>query len=288
MHNVARSRITSIFLIITLLLISLSLTGCKSQQGASEVSLIVSGSTTVMPIAEQAAEEYMAANKGTSVLVSGMGSSAGIEQVSKGTADVATSSRDLKDEEQGLGLVDTPIAHDGIAAIVNSKNPVKSITTEQLRAIFAGEITNWSEVGGKNIPIDLINRDEASGTREAFAKAIMDETSFDVGAVILPGTGQVREVVSRAEGAIGYISIGFVEPRFVKTSVQALNIDGITATEENVANGTYPISRVLHLFTKGRPKGLAKRYIDYVLSDAVQNGAVVDAGFVPMSATGGK
>lgn len=241
-----------------------------------------------MPIAEQAAEEYMAANEGISVLVSGMGSSAGIEQVSKGSADVATSSRDLKDEEQSLGLIDTPIAHDGIAAIVNPKNPVKSLTTQQLRAIFAGEITNWSEVGGKNIPIDLINRDEASGTREAFAKAIMDETSFEIGAVILPGTGQVREVVSRAEGAIGYISIGFVEPRFVKTSVQALDIDGIAATEENVANGSYPISRILHLFTKGEPMGLAKKYIDFVLSDAVQKGAVIDAGFVPISATGGK
>ena len=224
----------------------------------------------------------MARNEGESVLVSGMGSSAGIEAVMTGTAEIGTSSRNLKDGE-GEGLVDIPIAYDGIAVIVNPNNPVNEVTLDQLRDIYAGIITNWSELGGGDLPIDLVNRDEASGTRDAFAKTVMGDTPFDVGAVILPGTGQVREVVSRARGAIGYISVGFVDPRFGTAPVKALILDGIPATDESVASGEYPISRVLHFFTMGQPEGLTKEYIDYVLSDDVQNRIVVEAGFLPVS-----
>lgn len=277
-----------LLLIVLCLSMALLLVGC--QDSSSDTSIVVSGSTTVLPIAEQAAEQFMElpANEGASVLVSGMGSSAGIEAVSTGTAQIGTSSRELKDTEQDLGLVDTPIAHDGIAVIVNPNNPITELTLEQLRSVFSGEITNWSQLGGSDIPIDLINRDEASGTREAFAKVVMQDATFDIGAVILPGTGQVRDVVSRSKGAIGYISVGFVEPRFTNTHVKALVVAGIDPTEANVANGTYPISRSLHFFTKGNPEGLVKSYIEYVLSDKVQQGAVIEAGFVPVAATEGK
>lgn len=226
-------------------------------------------------------------NPGTAVLVSGMGSSAGIEAVTSGTAEIGTSSRELKPTED-QALVDTPIAHDGIAVIVNVDNPVDAITHDQLRDIYAGVITNWSVLGGGDLPIDIINRDESSGTRDAFASAIMHGTPFDVGAVILPGTGQVREVVSRSRGAIGYISVGFVEPRFGTGRVKALVLDGIEPTDDNVAAGVYPISRVLHFFTMGQPEGLTRDYIDYVLSDAVQYGAVIQAGYLPISAKGGE
>ena len=249
----------------------------------------MSGSTTVLPIAEQAAEMFGDANPDLNVLVSGMGSSAGIEAASSGTADIGTSSRDLKEEEEGLGLTPTVIAHDGIAVIVHPDNPVSNLTTAQLKAVFAGEITNWSELGGDNLPIVLINRDEASGTREAFSKIVMDKGPFDVGAVVLPGTGQVREVVARTPGAIGYISVGFVAPRFIKTEVKAIIVDNIEPTEAHVADGTYPISRNLYFFTKGTPSAAAQRFIEFFLSDAVQSGPVVEAGFVPAKGmTGGE
>lgn len=285
--SIAQSK-SYLLLIVLCLSMALLLAGC--QDSSSDTSIIVSGSTTVLPIAEQAAEQFMelAANEDASVLVSGMGSSAGIEAVSNGTAQIGTSSRELKDTEQDLGLVDTPIAHDGIAVIVNPSNPITELSLEQLRSVFSGEITNWSQLGGSDIPIDLINRDEASGTREAFSKVVMQDATFDIGAVILPGTGQVRDVVSRSEGAIGYISVGFVEPRFTNTRVKALVIAGNDPTEANVANGTYPISRSLHFFTKGSPEGLVKSYIEYVLSDKVQQGAVIEAGFVPVGVTEGK
>ncbi len=278
----------SLTVLVALIISLVALTGCRSQE-QSTTKLIVTGSTTILPIAEQAAEGYQDANEGVSVLVSGLGSSAGIEAVTAGTSDIGTSSRDLKDEEQGKGLVDTPIAFDGIAVIVNPSNPVKALTTDQLRKIFSGEITNWKEVGGNDRDIDLVNRDEASGTREAFKKIVMGEDAhFDRRAVVLPGTGQVRDVVSRSEGAIGYISVGFVEPRFQAKPVKALMIDGVVASEATVASKEYPIARTLHFFTKGEPTGLAKGYIDYVLSDEVQNGVVVDAGFVPVTKAGGK
>lgn len=246
---------------------------------------MVTGSTTLLPIAEIAGEQFSDANSDVDVLVSGVGSSAGIEAVAAGTSQIGTSSRDLKDEEKDLGLVDTPVAYDGIAVIVNPANRVKALTSDQLRDIFAGKITNWREVGGKDFPIDLVNRDEASGTREAFKKIVMGEDAkFDRSAAVLPGTGQVRDVVSRSEGAVGYISVGFVEPRYSARPVKALTIDGIEPSAATVADGSYPIRRLLHFFTKGPAEGLAKEYIDYVLSSEVQNGVVVDAGFIPITA----
>lgn len=263
-------------------------TGCSRDSAGSSTQLIVSGSTTVLPIAEIAGEGFEEKNEGVSVLVSGLGSSAGIESVAAGTSDIGTASRDLKDSEQDLGLIDTPIASDGIAVIVNPANPVQNLTIEQLQAIYSGEILNWSEVGGEDREIDLVNRDEASGTREAFKKLVMGETPFDRRAAVLPGTGQVRDVIARSEGSIGYISVGFVKSRFTRTTVKVVSVDGVLATADTVASGEYPISRKLHMFTKGEPAGLAREYLDYILSPDIQNGAVVDAGFVPIAAGGGR
>jgi phosphate transport system substrate-binding protein len=279
--------LTLLALTLVLALCALPASGCSNSRNASS-NIIVSGSTTILPIAEQSAEAFKKANPDTSVLVSGLGSSAGIEAVSAGTAQIGTSSRDLKPEEKSLGLVDTPIAYDGIAVIVSPENRVNGLTTQQLQDVFAGKITNWKQLGGEDRSIDLVNRDEASGTREAFKKIVMKDVPFDPRAAVLPGTGQVRDVVARAPGAIGYISIGFVQPRFTDVRVKALEIDGVKAIETNVANKSYPIGRVLHFFTKGAPTGLAKEYVDFVLSPTVQKGVVVDAGFIPVAEGGVK
>ena len=221
-------------------------------------------------------------NPGISVLVSGMGSSAGIENVSSGSSDIGTSSRELKEAELELGLTDTPVAWDAIAVIVHPDNPVRELTTIEVRSIFAGVITNWSEVGGPDLPIGLVNRDEASGTREAFSKIVMDDARFDRGAVVLPGTGQVRAVVSEVKGAIGYISLGFVTDE-----VRAVSIDGVAPSEAAVVAGDYPVQRVLHFFTRGEVTQATSDYIAYVLSPAVQDEVVRDAGFIPITAKEG-
>lgn len=260
------------------MLVSVALAGC-SGGGSERTEVIVTGSTTLLPISEVSGEMYGELHEGTSVLVSGMGSSAGIESVTKGSSDIGTSSRELKDAELELGLTDTPVAYDAIAVIVNPDNPVDSLTTMQVRAIFAGVITNWSEVGGPDLEIGLVNRDEASGTREAFSKIIMDDAHFDRGAVVLPGTGQVRAVVAEVEGAIGYISLGFVTDE-----VKAVAIDGVAPSEESVVSGDYPVQRVLHFFTKGEVSDATAGYIEYVLSPDVQDVIVRDAGFIPITA----
>jgi len=265
----------------------LSTIGCSGAQDRPD-RIIVSGSTTLLPIAEQASEAFTAANPDTTVLVSGLGSSAGIEAVSAGTSQIGTSSRDLKEEEESLGLVDTPVAYDGIAVIVSPENPVDGLSMQQLQDIFAGKITNWSAVGGEDRRIDLVNRDEASGTREAFKKIVMGDVPFDPSAAVLPGTGQVRDVVARAPGAIGYISLGFVKPRFTDVIVKATKVDGVLPSEKAVADQTYPIGRTLHFFTKGEPTGLTKRFITFVLSNEVQQGVVIDAGFIPIAEGGAR
>ncbi len=253
--------------------------GC-SRGGAASQELIVTGSTTILPIAEISGEMFHEQNPEVKVLVSGLGSSAGIETVSRGSSDIGTSSRDLNDEEADIGLYDTPIAFDAIAVIVNPTNPVDELTTEQVRKIFDGTIDNWADVGGEDRPIGLVNRDEASGTREAFYKIVMEKTPFDRTAAVLPGTGQVRSVVAEAQGAIGYISLGFVNDE-----VKVLKVDGVVPSEDTVVNGSYPIQRILHFFTVGKPEGAAADYISYVLSDDVQLTVVRDAGFTPI---GGK
>lgn len=263
--------------LLSLVLATGLMAGCRNT-GSSATQVSVTGSTTILPIAEIAAEDFMALHPTVRVLVSGVGSSAGIESVSKGTCQIGTSSRDLKPEEMSLGLVDTKIARDAIAVIVNPSNPVASLTTSQVAEIFAGAITNWKQVGGPDLLIGLVNRDEASGTREAFSKLVLKGGDFDPTAAVLPGTGQVRSVVAQSPSAVGYISLGFVDK-----TVKALVIDGVTPSEGTVADGTYPLSRVLHFFTKGEPTGAAKDYIDFVMSAKVQDTVVRDAGFLPIA-----
>lgn len=273
----SRGPLASIAIGALTLATALSISACSS--GASDGQITVAGSTTCLPIAEVAAEAYTG-QTGLSVLVSGLGSSAGIEAVSNGTAEIATSSRGLNEEEQKLGLTTIPVAHDGIAVIVNPDNPVQNLSTEQLRDIYAGKITNWSEVGGEDLAIQLVNRDEASGTREAFKSIIMDGVPFDRRAAVLSGTGQVRDVVSRTRGAIGYISMGFVESKYAETQVRAINVNHVEPIEATVASGGYPISRDLYFFTKGEPADEAQGYIDYVLSEEMDE-QIREAGFIP-------
>jgi phosphate transport system substrate-binding protein len=262
---------------LAFLLPAVWLAGC-SASGASKTVLTVTGSTTILPIAEVAAEMFHTQHPELRVLVAGVGSSAGIESVTNGTCDIGTSSRELTPQEKTLGLVDTPIAFDAIAVIVNPSNPVKALSKKQAAEIFEGKIRNWKDVGGPNEPIGLVNRDEASGTRDAFSKIVLGGAAFDPRAAVLPGTGQVRAVVADSTTAVGYISLGFVDK-----SVKAVSIEGVQPTEKTVADGTYPVSRLLHFFTKGKPTGLAKEYVDFVMSSPIQDKVVRDAGFLPIS-----
>jgi phosphate transport system substrate-binding protein len=251
--------------------------GCRPKLGAKETVNVI-GSTTVLPIAQAAAEVFNKEHEDVEVLVQGGGSSAGIEAAATGRAQIGTSSRELKDEEKALGLSDIPVAADVIAVIVHPANPVDGLTLDELKGIFTGRIRDWREVGGPDLPIDIVNRDEASGTREAFFKMVLGEEPFASRAAVLPGTGQVRAVVATSKGAIGYMSLGYVTDQ-----VKALEVDGVAPTLESVREGSYKLKRWLHFFVKGTPDAGAKAYIDFVLSDRVQKD-IVGHEFIPVSA----
>lgn len=248
--------------------------GCGRREEAR--TLNVAGSTTVLPIVQAAAEEFQKERPGTKIAVQGGGSSTGIEAATTGTADIGTSSRELKGAEKNAGLVDHIIAIDAIAIIVNPSNPVSNLTKAQLKGIFGGRIQNWREVGGADLPIVLVNRDEASGTREAFQKRVLGGESFYKRAVIQPGSGQVRSIVEGTPAAIGYMSLGYVTRQ-----VKVVKYGGVAPTKVSIAKGQYGLQRKLHLFTKGEAKGKVKDFIDFILSPKVQR-EIVGVEFIPV------
>ncbi len=245
-------------------------------------TITIRGSTTVLPIAQRAAEAYMEEHPDVDIRVSGGGSSVGIQSVGEGIVDIGMASRDLKDEEKIRypNLKPIVIAKDGIAIIVHPDNPVTSLTLEQIRGIYNGTYTNWKEVGGADEDIVVINRDSASGTREFFWEHVLEKDDFVATALEKNSNGAVKQTVSQTPNAIGYVGLGYLD-----NSVKAVKIKkdgkGIEPTVENVLNDEYPISRSLYMITNGEPKGLAKDFIDFVLSEEGQR-IVEKEGFVPI------
>jgi len=266
-------------LLVTLSPLSL-VTGCRKAESESDKRLssrvTIVGSSTLLPIIQAASEEYVKDYKGAKVDVQGGGSSVGIESVINGTANIGMSSREPKPEEMKKGIVKTAVAVDAIAIIVDRDNHVDTLTSEQARKIFSGEITNWNMIGGRDQEIILVNRDEASGTREAFTKLLMGNEDFLKKAIIQPGSGQVRSIVGGTPGGIGYLSRGYVNKE-----VKVIALDGVKPSISAIKKGNYPLSRTLYLITKGKPKGLIKDFIDYVLSPKVQH-EIVGTAYEPI------
>lgn len=266
--------------VVLLFLISLApaITGCGGRESGKVLN--ISGSSTVLPVVTAAAEAYQEKYPGLKVGVQGGGSSAGIEAAVTGASQIGTSSRDLKGEEKEQGLYDTVIAVDAIAIIVHPSNKINRLSKKQVKDIFTGKITNWKEVGGKDQEIVLINRDEASGTREAFYKKALDEKAFSKDAVVQPGSGQVRSIVGSTPAAIGYMSFGYVTP-----DVKVIEYAGVIPSKKAISRGDYSLQRDLHFFTKGKPEGDTKKFVDFMLSDYVQN-KIVSIEFMPVSKKG--
>ena len=246
---------------------------------AQPQSIVITGSTTVLPIAELAAEEYLKTHPNDDLLVSGGGSSVGVQAVGEGTAAIGMASRDLKDAEKEKfpNLIQHVVAKDGIAVIVYPENPVGALTTSQVKSIYLGEITNWQDVGGEDMPIVVVGRDSASGTREFFLESVMNKEDFTQNQLEKNSNGAVKQTVSQTPGAIGYVSMGYID-----NTIQPVTIDGVDATIDNVLADTYPIARGLYMLTDGQPTGLAKDYLDFVLSPAGQ-ALVEEEGFVPVN-----
>ncbi len=273
-------KITGLLLVVLLISGSVFVSGCgqksSSNTPSSELSgtLTVAGSTSVQPFSEVLAEKFMAQNKGVQVNVQGGGSSVGIEAAVSGTAGIGASSRELKAEEKAKGLVETTIALDGIAVVTHPSNPIAGLTTDQVMNIYMGNIKNWNEVGGQDAPITVVTREEGSGTREAFTTLVMNKKEIIKSAIVQNSTGAVRTTVAGDKNALGYISLSSLD-----TTVKALPINGTEASEANVLNGSYKLQRPFLYVSKGTPEGLAKAFIDFVLSPEGQK-LIVEEGAI--------
>ncbi|MFA6808792.1 MAG: phosphate ABC transporter substrate-binding protein [Eubacteriales bacterium] len=238
--------------------------GCSSKTETAvpkveNVEITIAGSTSVQPISELLAENFMQNNPNIKVNVQGGGSGAGIKAAQTNAADVGASSRDLKTEEKGL--VETVICKDGIAIVVNPQNPVKNLSLEQIRKIFTYEITNWSQVGGDDQEITVVTREEGSGTRGAFEELVMDEQPISDKAIVQNSTGAVRTTAAGDPNAIGFISLASMDE-----TVKAVTVEGVQASVANIQNGTYKIQRPFLYLTTEEPSGAIKTYFDFVMS----------------------
>ncbi len=250
----------------------------NNSEGSDTVS--IQGSTTVSPYMLKVQEVYEKENNVTLNITSN-GSGTGAAAAINGNADIAMLSRDLKTAEVDAGLVETVIGIDGIMAIVNSDTGVTDLTVAQLEKIFSGEYTNWNQVGGNDLSISVISREEGSGTRDGFESALSkadSEYALTSSAISQASTSAVLNTVNNTTGAVGYISLGYAEK--VGSSTTMLSIGGVAPTVENVQDGSYSIQRNLVLATMGEATGAAADLINWILGEDGQE-LLTDCGFIP-------
>lgn len=260
---------------LTLLLLIGMLTGCGQPATAEEQQLTLTGSTSITPFAEHLAERYYEQHPGNTINIQGLGSSAGVQAAANGTVEIGMSSRHLEEAEAGE-LEAIEIARDALAIIVHPTNPINNLSTEQVRSIFTAEINNWSSLGGSDRPIVVVTREAGSGTYGAFEELVMNDELPSPAALRQGSNGAVRQIVATNSDAIGYISLGIVDP-----SVKPVGIDGVQASADAVQSGTYTLVRPF-LFVRRKDttlSPLAASFLSYVLSAEGQHELVL-AGLV--------
>lgn len=265
--------------------------GAVEEAPKETASIMIGGSDSEVNVVTRLAEEFMIANDHVSIAVTGGGSGVGISSLIDGDIDIANSSRPMKEEElanhlanQGEEAHAVIFAVDGVAVVVNENNPVEELTVDQVGAIYRGEITNWSEVGGDDLAITLNGRQSTSGTYVFFMELVV-QADYSPEMRNLPGTSDIVEAVTSDVGGIGYAAIGYA----TVDGVKALNISADAGSQafdptvlENVTSGDYPLTRPLYQYITGKPSGAMLEFFNYVTSDTGQN-IVLEEGFYPIT-----
>lgn len=277
-----------LFILVTFLFVT-SASAAKDKN-----SIQIKGSDTMVNLGQAWAEKYMEKNPREFIAVTGGGSGTGISSLISSTCDIAMSSRNIKEKEialarqKGVEPYEIKVGLDGLAVVVNPKNPVHRLTVDQLAQIFTGRIVNWKELGGQDLKIVILSREVNSGTHVYFKEHVLrkgnpdSKEEFAPGALLLSSSQAIADEVAANPGSIGYYGMGYIS-----TKQRPVIIAGDQKSEyesptiENVVNGKYPISRPLFLYTNGSPQGLVKKFIDFVLSGEGQD-IVLKTDFVPI------
>lgn len=270
-----------------LLLSGLFLAGCGSNKGAEsstaksdeQVSIVAVGSTALQPLVESAQEQFVAKNANYQITVQGGGSGTGLSQVMNGSVQIGNSDvfAEEKDGIDASKLVDHQVAVVGMAPVVNPNVGVKDVTQAQLIDIFTGKVTNWQELGGKDQEIVVVNRAAGSGTRATFEKWGLNGAKT-IQAQEQDSSGTVKKIVSTTPGAISYLALSYIDD-----SLQALSVDGVEPTAENIETNDWKIWSYEHMYTNGKPNKQLKAFLDYMVSDEVQDSLVKDLGYLPIT-----
>jgi len=257
----------------------------KEGQGSLSGSITAAGSTALQPLAEQAGKKFTEKNPNATVNVQGGGSGTGLKLVSEGTAEIGNSdilAETKLDAATAKELVDHKVCVIGFAMVVNNDVTVNSLTSKQVQDIFTGKVTNWKEVGGNDLAIQVINRAKSSGTRTTFIDTVMNKTVEKDGlGTMQDSNGNVRTSLKSTKGAISYLALSYLDEA-VRKDIKVLKIDNIDANKENITAGKYSFWSYEHMYTKGEAKGVAKAFIDYMMSD--DNKVLVEKlGYIPSS-----
>lgn len=261
-------------------LVSLSFIG--GYTAFADESIVIKGSTTVLPVAHVAAEAYMKMHPSVNISLSGGGSGNGIKALVDGSTDIGNASRFIKPKEVKLAQekdvypVPHRVAIDAIVPIVHPENPVTDLTIEQLSLIYQGKIKNWEEVGGQDLKIVVVSRDTSSGTYEVWEEKILHKAKVTPRAQLQASNGAVVQTVSKNRYAVGYIGLGYMNK-----SVRGVKVNGVEATAATALSGVYPVARPLFMFTNGWPTGTVSDFINFVVSKDGQALAKKE-GFVPL------
>ncbi|AHL72088.1 phosphate ABC transporter substrate-binding protein [Bacillus altitudinis MN12] len=254
--------------------------GNASNKDEASGSITISGSSAMQPLVLAAAEKFMDKHPKADIQVQAGGSGTGLSQVSEGSVQIGNSDvfAEEKDGIDAKALKDHKVAVVGMAAAVNPEVGVKDITKDELKKIFTGKIKNWKELGGKDQKITLVNRPDSSGTRATFVKYALDGATPAEG-ITEDSSNTVKKLIAETPGAIGYLAFSYL----TDDKITPLSIDGVKPEESNVESGKYTIWAYEHSYTKGEPDGLAKQFLDYLMSDEVQKEIVKDQGYISVS-----